>query len=71
MARIGDGKWSATCPRHSKRTFETENEAKLQLLRAQLVHTDEGKAKIEKRYFACELGGFHLTSWDDKKGPIR
>jgi hypothetical protein len=69
MARIGDGHRAGMCPRHNKLAFETENEARLQLMRAQLLHTEQGKAKIEKRFYPCELGGFHLTSWEDKAGP--
>lgn len=68
MATIGNG-WAPTCARHHKRTFKTEGEAKLQLLRAQLVHTEEGRAKIEKRFYECELGGFHLTSWESEAVP--
>lgn len=63
MARIGDGCRPHLCPRHFKLTFKTENEAKLQLLRASLRHAEEGRDKVEKRYFPCALGGFHLTSW--------
>lgn len=69
MARIGDGKRADMCPRHNKLRFVSEIEARLQLLRAQLLHTEQGKFKIEKRYYECELGGFHLTSWEDKAGP--
>lgn len=69
MARIGDGKRAALCVRHNKLRFDTENEAKLQLMRAQLLHTQQGKDRIEKRWYPCELGGFHLTSWEDKAGP--
>jgi hypothetical protein len=69
MARVGDGKRAVMCVRHNKLRFETENEARLQLLRAQLLHTEQGKLKIEKRHYPCELGGFHLTSWEDKAGP--
>jgi hypothetical protein len=69
MARIGDGKRADKCPRHNKLTFQTENEARLQLMRAQLLHTEQGKDRVEKRWYECELGGYHLTSWDDKAGP--
>lgn len=62
MSRIG-GSYDV-CPRHNKRRFESENEARLQLIRAQLVHTEEGRPRIEKRFYACELGGFHLTAFD-------
>lgn len=64
MARIGDGKRASWCALHGKLRMDTENEARLQLLRAQLLHTEQGKAKIEKRYYLCEDGGYHLTSME-------
>lgn len=70
MARIGDGRRPTFCPRHHKLTFLTENEARLQLVRAQALRAQGEWDKIEKRYYPCELGGFHLTSWEDKAGPV-
>lgn len=70
MACIGDGQRPSLCPRHHKLSLQTENEARLQLVRAAVLHEGQGKPKIEKRFYRCELGGFHLTSWEDKAGPL-
>lgn len=58
-----------TCSRHNKLTFPDKGVAKLELVRAATLHESQGKEKIECRYYECELGGFHLTSWEDKSGP--
>jgi hypothetical protein len=67
---IGSGRRADLCVRHHKLTFTTENEAKLQLVRAAALHEQQGKPKVECRFYACELGGFHLTSWADKATPM-
>jgi hypothetical protein len=70
MPRLCGPRDYPTCPRHHKWTFPDPMTARLELVRAAALHTEQGKDKIEKRFFECELGGFHLTSWQDKAGPV-
>jgi len=54
------------CTITGKLRFPTEPVAKLELMRAQRLHTAQGRSKIEKRYFPCDCGGLHLTSWSSQ-----